>query len=466
MQSLHFTRGSRFADIFVPLQLILWIIFMATYVVNVGHFLYDEAYFYDRAVTAITGKQIIVFGPFISGSSPTAYTPGGILFYLMGLPFLFTTNPLAGMYWIIFSSCIGAFLVDRTLRKFGYSPIFRIAFALLETWGFWHAFLADRLWNVDLFWITISIFLCLILRVIHQEKHSRWLAFGIGIASATILQIHLGALVPIAIAGILILLYRKQFITKQNFWYAFSGGVLLYLPYLVHDFMHDFFNLKHMAVKVSANSETYRKAFLTLFDFTTPSWERTDLQPWHRFVQIAVTASTSLLIVVGLFRKGISRVIGLSCLTLLPLFFLLARRNFEHHYVTSVIPLLFLVPAAGVEWLWDRKKIGRLASVIFLIAFIGINSFLTYLHYNRGVPHRHSTSALVIDAKQWNDGGTIIIKENDSENFLRYSIAKNYLGGVNKIFKNEQGQECKIVFGHSDKPGNLSIGPGTHYACE
>src|SRR5687767_1445931 len=75
------------------LQVLAWAGLTLSIMPEKGHFLYDEAFFYEQAFRAAQLEYFPVHGPMISGTSPQAFTPGGGVFLVYSVPFFFAAHP-------------------------------------------------------------------------------------------------------------------------------------------------------------------------------------------------------------------------------------------------------------------------------------------------------------------------------------------------------------------------------------
>src|SRR5208282_3059765 len=131
------------------------------------------------------------YGPFVSGARGSPLIPGGLLYCLLAVPFLFFRDPRWGHAWLILLSLFGMLLLDRALRRLSLSPAARISTVLLLNWSLAHARAVETFWNGDVFTFTTPALLWLAMRL--RDEQGRGIAWAalFGLIAALAVQTHL-----------------------------------------------------------------------------------------------------------------------------------------------------------------------------------------------------------------------------------------------------------------------------------
>ena len=251
------------------IQIIAWTILAWWLLPGNGHFLYDEAYFFHQAHCVGQLEKFPMLGPYISGTSPTAFTPGGGLYLLLAIPFLFFNDPRYGTAWIILLSALAIGVCDRILCLTRALPELRLSLVTLLTWSYWHFWFSDRIWNVNLFWFCSLTLLAITCYGLARHTGPPWY-WGIlfGIFAALALQIHLGGILAVACCMGLIAGYGRHLFSWRQFVLATAGFILLYMPYLLGEISNGFHYSRCLLRTVPAGSIHFKQIVKALLGGT------------------------------------------------------------------------------------------------------------------------------------------------------------------------------------------------------
>ncbi len=452
--------------------MLLWAILAALILPTRSHFLYDEAYFYHEAFSIIRDGIGDPFGPFISGTNPIAFTPGGGLWLLLAPAFLFGPSPLQGIVWIIILSAMGILVLDQTLKSLKTRWELRFLSVFFLTWSNWHNWFVDRIWNVNVYWSLSLILLSISLKIIGGEpvrevSESRpitvlWF-FLLGVFSGLMTQVHLGGGLAVLTSIILILKYgRSQIRLKFIAVYCLAVG-LVYFPYFYHEFKTGFLNTQAMRSAHSVQGWNRQAIVRSLFSpFLFASFSKTPyfFQTSTVFVTstldiawkcwLTLSSLVSMLIVLfGIkYRHPFRAVIVLGWI-LSPIYFLLTQRPYYEHYVASLVPYYVLSLAMGALWLIDQGGWKKKLSLFYLGLFGIMANFQSLGVYlmkpdQPTVPDQFHIAQEMLEHSR---RGSVIVTTGqfDDSAFISWVLAKD-------IFNEE------LVFGYGSSVCYVQIG--------
>jgi hypothetical protein len=366
-------------------QIFAWTILAATVLPRGGHFRFDEAYLYDRALEVAHSWHLAAYGtPASGGGLPL---PGGGAIDLMALPYFFASGPLAGAIWVVLLSAVGAWLFDRALARLGSEPFLRVAATTLFVWSFWHARFADRLWNPHLFLFATPLLLWLSACLATAMERKGLLALAWGLATALIVQIHPSGLVAVALCALLL---RGAQLPRRTFALAAVGLLAGYAPYLWAEWPQHFANARQWLMPSGGHAD-WTALRLGLESFAIfPSHSAATFPghfprraPWDD-AQAASFWLALLLVPFGYLVRGRWRRPCLAGLVLVPLSIWASGRGFTHHYVVGAYPFLMLPAAAGLAFWADRgDRLATLAGA-YLLAFALFGAALMVRNYAPG----------------------------------------------------------------------------------
>ncbi|MGA2663365.1 MAG: glycosyltransferase family 39 protein [Nitrososphaerales archaeon] len=177
----------------------------------------------DEAGTAIVLKALVQQGkiPLLGPALSTGGNAGPIYYYILAIPFLVSTNPVAASAFVACLNIVGVAFTFKFAREFFNERIALMATALTAVSPFAILF-SRKIWNPDLiFPFTVILFYCLYTFVIKGKPKYLVPIFAI---YAVILQIH-----PITMfLAPVILLFLWRF-RSQIRWKYLLAGIALFL---------------------------------------------------------------------------------------------------------------------------------------------------------------------------------------------------------------------------------------------
>jgi len=443
------------------LQLAIWTTLALWVVPARAHFLYDEAYFYHQAVEVARHGAFPVYGPPVSGTTPTAFTPGGAAYVVLAIPFLFGTDPRLGAAWLIVLSSLAVWCLDRALKGFGTDPASRVFTVAVLTWSTWHVRVVDRIWNNHLLW-PLSLFLLAttLLLMTRPAARSRGLMALFGVISAVLVQAHLQGALAVAACGFLILTAADGHRNLRRWLPAVAGCGVLYLPYAASEIVHRFQNTGWMH-SAHAFAEWNLGAvargvvapfwFQSLFPFTLiapqplqAALSGTSTSHWVRvavsFLAIGVSACCS-------FRRTPLRRFVLICWLLIPVYFLVIQREYHDHYLYSLAPFFVMPLGLGLGTLFRRSQAFSVVSCVFLAVWIGVHTEHWVPEYLTGL-HRPTLASQLRRAEAAAKAPSALqVQSGDPDVFIVWSLAKNRFKRDLLFYVVDLGRPCRIEIG-------------------
>ena len=381
----------RRASAFVWAQLGLWLALAESLLPTHGHFCYDEAFFYDRSFRVARGGGLAADGPFVSGTTPRAFTPGGGVFDLYAPPFVFARDPRWGTAFVLLLSAAGVLLLDRALARLAASGRMRVAAATLATWSIFHARFSDRIWNVDAFLFAVPLLLWLSARLREAPARLGPWAFGWGAAAALCLQIHLSGAVAVALCALVAApgLARRGWLAPLG--WAAGGGVALYLPWIHAQLpLHcaGLLALRHGGPAGRLFGAGLARSLIVFAKFPSqaarlrperpPAGAAILSAPWLGFLTFWITAA---LVPLGLALRSRWRAACLAGLVLAPLYLAASGRDYFDHYLIVGDAFYLLPAAAALGWLAGRGRLGAALVGLYLVGFALLGARLLATEY-------------------------------------------------------------------------------------
>ena len=208
------------------------------YAVHHARFDRDEAATWEIALRIARGERFPTVGPGISRSD--AGTPGPLFFYLMALPQLVTSHPLAGGTFVAVLN-VGALGLIFLAYRGGWDAVVAGLWLLTTVCSPWSVVAADRAWTPNLFVPMCAVVLWSTVRMgrVPDSRAAAALAFTL-LAG---LQIHLPALHLWPLAATALAVLRP----RVNLRWLCAGavaGMLSYAPYVAHEAMTGFSNTR------------------------------------------------------------------------------------------------------------------------------------------------------------------------------------------------------------------------------
>jgi hypothetical protein len=368
-------------------QISAWTLLAAMVLPRGGHFRFDEAYLYDRAVDVAGSLRLAAYGTPASGTGIPL--PGGGAIDLMALPYLFAKGPLAGAIWVVLLTAVGAWLFDRALARLGTEPFLRVAATTLFVWSFWHARFADRLWNPHLFLFATPLLLwCSAVLATSEKEHQALPALAWGLAAALVLQIHGSGLVAVALCAIAALPTR---FSAGALGAVVAGLVTGFAPYLWAEWPSRFANARQWLFGPGASGHPdWTAVRLGLESFAIfPSHAAAQFPghfargaPWENGQALTFWVAIAL-VPAGFLVEGRWRWPCAAGLLLVPLSIWASGRGFIHHYVVGAYPFFMLPAAAGLAFWAGRSQRLAMVAAAYLAAFALFGAALIVHDYPR-----------------------------------------------------------------------------------
>ncbi len=354
-------------------QIVLWVLVAEWLLPGGGHFHFDEAYFYGRALDAAHGLHLAAYGP--PASTTGLPSPGGASVDLLAIPFLLFHGPLAGARWVVLLSGFGALALDRALARFHTDPFLRLAAVTLFTWSHWHARFADRMWNPHLLLFGVPMLLWASAALLGSARPGT-VALLWGLAAGCVMQLHGSSVVAVALCVFLLLPAGDGTALSPRFlWAAPLGGLLSYAPYLAAQAHDHFANARRWLAPGLAPRLDATALRLGLESYAIFPSHAAAAFPAHlgggafATVQGATFWTAALLLPFGFLVRGRWRLASAAGLALVPLSIWLSGRGYAHHYVVAADPFFVLPVAGGLAfWAARGRHLARLASA-YLVAF-------------------------------------------------------------------------------------------------
>lgn len=231
-------------------------------------------------------------------------------------------------------------------------------------------------WNPNILPFFGLLIIYALLRVVIESDHKYLVlaAAGIGIA----IQLHYLALVFMPITLLTLIVFRPKISWKQ-YLAAFGGFLLMYSPYILFEFRHEFINTTTVLSFVSRKGPGSTFAFGAIF---TKFWDLTIRMFWR--LVVVKSAELSILFVLGaiptiifsiltakrksihlqvLLLMGIWYVVGIGLLSLY-------TGSTYDYYLTFIFPFPFIITALVLRTLARNIFLTLCTGLIFLFLVI------------------------------------------------------------------------------------------------
>jgi hypothetical protein len=445
-------------------QILLWMILSVCLLPGSGHYFFDEALFHDAAMALARFERFPVLGPFISGTVPAAYTPGGGLFILLAPAGLLGADPRWMVGWIIALSCLGIWILDRTLAKQGESAWLRFYVVTLLIWSAWHSYMSDRIWNVHLFWFLSPVLISIALRLGRAGAVGVGLWGLLGVVSAFILQVHLGGALLVTACFALISSMNRRLPTLLQWAVLGTGFLFPYLPYLWSEVQNGFANTQLMSgsLRGLVRGKPAMRAFLAPLIYVSHYHDVVRVGTWLDIPKLITHAIGIVLVVFSLRVRSWLRFLAVAGLILMPLYFLVNRRDFYHHYIASLLPIYVMLPALAMERLrarFPRAVNGYLA--FFVVTSVGVVTH-RYLQADHGmrVADRLEKVGAIVASNQ-----PVESQSMDEEAYVLWQMGRRMFGA--EIQFRVDGKLCRVAMGyHGNRPGTYHLHSTCYFDCD
>lgn len=467
----------------ILVQLFVWIAWAAWLLPNHSHFGPDEASLYNEALRVVQEGKFPIFGVVISGTEPSALTPGGAVYLLYAPAFFFGSDPRLAILWLIALTGLAIWVLDRTLRQLHLPDLMRILIAVFLTWSAWHTVHSDRIWNPHLLFATSVLLLGLALKLRRQFHDavgvlSVYQCLIFGVVAGVALQLHLGAILAVSACGLMIVIPMPQG-SRRFSWKRLvrlagvgtAGLLLTYLPYLWHELRTGFSEARRLSSAFPAETKWRSIGKSLLFPYVyTSHFSFRPFKP-HSLIELGVLALQTASLLLGgtamaqLYRRSPIwlnhseniryetiapfRIVLIASLVLLPIYFLLNHRDYYHHYVSSVIPYFIVSAAVGAYLVIQRWARWR-TPILALVAAWAIAGLVVPTYYYLRVPRSfppipqalNETRVLLQSTKP------VPIPE-DPRLVITLSVLAQNIYHRELVFQDGQGRICRYPTGQS-----------------
>jgi hypothetical protein len=393
--------------------------------VQSARFTGDEALDYDMGMGIARGVRFPLLGPIVT--SGPAHHPGPFLYWLVALPQLFTRAPEASTVFFELMGAASVWMFWFALRRpFGEAPA-AFAAALLA-FSPWSALFGDRVWNPNAFLVVETLAFLAVVKL-RDRPESAWAAV-VPPACLVLPHMHMSA----AVVWLALVPLAYGTIRRWNRRYLALGlllAALLYVPYAINEAQTGLGNTRafvgqmlggHKPAAGPSSSPSvlvlgpiYMLRFLTL-DVTYHEltgywgglneaaawhalWHGSPARPFHPLRLAALIASGLLLLVAAACAAVTSRRGGgdrgaprapadgsslrpyaVSALVAIVAdvgLLALSGKQVFAHYVTPVMPFVFVLFAAGARAAFaDRRLRAAMIGLAVIFCAGGIESTL------------------------------------------------------------------------------------------
>jgi hypothetical protein len=203
------------------------------------------------------------------------------------------------------------------------------------------------------FW-ALAIYV--LVRIIETDDARLWLLFGLVAGLGLQNKISM-LLLGFGVAVGLVLTPQRKYIRSKSLWAGGAIAAVIFLPYVLWQFVHGAPTLEFMA-----NATTYKN--ITRDPLALMADMALNANPLH--VPILLIGLAYLLFT----KQGRTfRILGWSFLAIFAA--LLAQKGTKAYYVGPALPMLFIPGALAIEQLGSRQKLGWLRPVVLLVLLVG-----------------------------------------------------------------------------------------------
>jgi len=204
---------------------------------TLAEFKRDEATVVRRALAIAYEGDLPATG--VDTSRDMANLP--LTLYLLALPLRLWRDPLAA---VLFTGLVNGLAVWACygLGRAYFGRSVGLLAAFLFAVSPWAVVYGRKIWSQNLPLVTLGFFAALLAAVARAKP---WALVGAFVGLAALVGLHLGGLAFIPILAIAVLLYRKQ-VTRWPFLVGLALFLLALSPYVVHDALHGWSNLRDL----------------------------------------------------------------------------------------------------------------------------------------------------------------------------------------------------------------------------
>ena len=197
-------------------------------------------------------------------SSIGTYTPP-LFVDLMGIPLLFSRNPVIAAGFIALLNCVAVGLCYIFCRRY-FGQIAAIVAAGSFAVNPWAVFYSRKIWQQDLLPLFVIGFFFSLVAVVCEGRKKQLLTCLSCLAATT--QLHLSSVYLLVVLAIVLLWFRPKI-----GWRIYVGGIAIvlfsYAPYIAFDLLNRGYNAKVYLHNLRLHSHFQRGAVITPFQLAS-----------------------------------------------------------------------------------------------------------------------------------------------------------------------------------------------------
>ena len=201
---------------------------------DLGWFLQDQVRDGMTALGILSGREFPLVGPLVASSQ--IYLAGPLYYYLVAIPYAFSTNPAVGVGFLNLLNLTSVYLTYRLGTEMFGTPVGTVAAALYAVFPM--AVLSSKaLWNPGFLPFFTSVFLLTLWRYLQDSRP--WRLGALIALVGILLQIHMSGAIFAVLLPVALWLYRSP-LPLRPLVAGLLCAALLYAPYLVFEAQHGF----------------------------------------------------------------------------------------------------------------------------------------------------------------------------------------------------------------------------------
>ena len=315
---------------------------------NYMEFKADEAGYCFLAASLASGKTFPLVG--IPSSIGTLNPP--FFIYLMGIPLLFSRNPVIAAGFVALLNCAAVGLCYVFCRRY-FGQIAAIVAAVFFAVNPWAVLYNRKIWQSDVLPLFVIGFFFSLFAVVCEGRKKHLLTCFACLAAT--MQLHLSS-VYFLVVLVLILLWFRPKVGWGIYLGGFAVAFLFYVPYVLFDLLNRGFNAKIYLHTLSSHSRFHLDAAIAPFQLasTLGFMHFVNLLPLDMIQNIFLTFGLVYLF----FRRSDPRYAILFAWFFIPWgFFLMSKTEIYPHYFLCLYPVQFIaVGIAAKELMQDRQS--------------------------------------------------------------------------------------------------------------